>query len=145
MLKSCDDGKGRSENVDGKEGVDEDDEVRLEEKLCDHVSLESKQLHELPLKLLAEIPQGGLGPLSLSLKRNRLTVIGTELYKLSRLHTLDVSRNRLHTISPGISQLCSLERLVLLGNKLKLSTIPLDELVNMPTLKHIDFRCTSTT
>ena len=102
------------------------------------VDLESRGLEEVPLELIGPASSEVL---SISLKRNRISRIGTELYAFTSLRKLDLSRNKIHTISPGISALVNLEQLVLLSNKLKLSTIPVDELVAMPSLVLIDLRC----
>lgn len=121
------------------------DELTLEEvhQHDGHVCLESKQLFQIPFNMITDACSTGdknFELISISLKRNRLSIVGVELYAFTTLRILDLSRNRIHTISPGISQLVKLEQLILLSNRLKLSSIPVEELLDMPCLELIDFR-----
>lgn len=143
--------KKKKDNDDEEEEEEKEEEKGDEEKdlSSQHFNMESQELHQIPFQAIAQHSHSHTEKdkeadlLSINLKRNRLSVVVIELYSFTSLHTLDLSRNKIHTISPGISQLVHLERLILLSNKLKISTIPLDELVAMSSLGHIDFRCES--
>lgn len=135
----CEDGEVQVEEKEGKKGRND--------QLCQHACVESQALKEVPLDLILKQSRAEDGTqsdiLSINLKRNRLSEIGTELYSFTSLQTLDLSRNKIMSISAGISHLVHLERLILLSNKLKLSAMPLEEIAAMQSLAHIDLRCKS--